>query len=371
MGCGFDPTTSSFNVPLTNFFEYLHKPRLSAKRQAWGVVARFFDSLGILAGCLLKLKLLRREIYLAHPKAPWDLLLSRRVTSKWHAVVEEFRAHLNVKIPRILAVDNEVHCIYMLFTDASAEALGAVLYALSFPPHGPPKSVFIMAKTKLLSALDRKQILDTDSTQTADQKRLAINKLELLAVVLGAKMVDMIKDHFSPMHEIYAWTDSIKVARWHRKGPITGAALIDRKIQLVHSLLPGVEWSHVPGSDNPADLCSRPQSASQLLASSMWLNGPDWMLTRSHWPEQHEELKSVEPYSQYLANLKKEDAQYETDTHTLLINSAHPASQVLVSKARPPIKIRNYDEHLTSWTKVVTSYAFILRWIDKLRSRIA
>jgi hypothetical protein len=87
LGCGFDPTTSSFYVPLTNFFEYLTKPRLS-KRQAWGIVARFFDSLGILAGCLLKLKLLRQEIDLAHPKAPWDLLLSQRVTLKWHAVVE-------------------------------------------------------------------------------------------------------------------------------------------------------------------------------------------------------------------------------------------------------------------------------------------
>jgi hypothetical protein len=51
LGCGFDPTTSSFYVPLTNFFEYLNKPCLS-KRHAWGAVARFCDSLGILAGCL-------------------------------------------------------------------------------------------------------------------------------------------------------------------------------------------------------------------------------------------------------------------------------------------------------------------------------
>jgi hypothetical protein len=111
----------------------------------------------------------------------------------------------------------------------------------------------------------------------------------------------------------------------------------------------------------------------------MWLNGPEWMLTRSQWHEQPEELKSVELYSQYLANLKKEKAQYEIDTHTLLINPAPLSSQVLVSKARPPVKIRTYDEPLTNilfrdhtlWTKVVTSYAFVLRWIDKLRSRIA
>jgi hypothetical protein len=115
------------------------------------------------------------------------------------------------------------------------------------------------------------------------------------------------------------------------------------------------------------------------MASSMWLNGPEWMLTRSQWPEQPEELRSVEPYSKYLANLKKEEAQYETDTHTLLISSLPPASQVLLSKARPPVKIRTYDKPLTdilfqdhtSWTKVVTSYTFVLRCIDKLRSRIA
>jgi hypothetical protein len=374
LGCGFDPPTSSFYVPLTNFFEFLPKPRLT-KRQVWGIVARFFDILGILAGCLLKLKIMRQDIDVAHPKAPWDFLLSRRVTSRWHAVVEEFRALRDFKIPRVIAVENEVHRIYMLFTDASSEALGAVLYALSFGSSGPPKPIFIMAKTKLLSALDRKRILNSDS-----QLPVAINKLELLAAVLGAKMVDMLKDRFDPTHAIYAWTDSINVARWLRKGPITGAALIDRKIQLVHSLLPGVEWKHVPGTDNPADLCSRPQSATQLLNSPMWQHGPAWMLSKSTWPSQPDELTSVEPYSEYTAKIKKQEAQYLADVNALFATpTPHLSTPVLATTARPPLKIRTYDEPLTdilfrdhtSWQKVVTSYVLALRWIDKLRARIA
>jgi hypothetical protein len=380
LGCGFDPETSCFYVPLTRLDEYAKKARIT-KRQAWGLVARFFDVLGIAAGCQLKLKLLRQEIDRKYPKAPWDLLLSKRETKKWMAVIEEFKALLNFKIPRVLMDDDEFMRIYMLFTDASRDALGAVLYSISFSMGGKPKPVFIMAKTKLLSLSEKEKILnqnqDKQSFNNTGKHPLAINKLELLAAVLGAKMTDMIRDQFKKGTMVYAWTDSMNVARWLRRGPITGAAILDRKIQAVFDFLPGVTWQYVPGEENPADLCSRPQTAAQLMASPIWHHGPAWMTDKAKWPKQPEELSSILEYSHHLKEEKRRQDEYNEQLRSIVpeqsgskeTHTQEPEREgrhVMTAKPQPPAKIRYYDEPLTDilfrdrmeWDKVVVAYAY-------------
>ena len=41
----------------------------------------------------------------------------------------------------------------------------------------------------------------------------------------------------------------------------------------------GIEWHHVPTTENPADLGSR---GGQL--TKLWLKGPTWLPDRTHWP---------------------------------------------------------------------------------------
>lgn len=42
---------------------------------------------------------------------------------------------------------------------------------------------------------------------------------------------------------------------------------------------PSTGDTYCPGSKNPADIPSRGMTASELLESELWLNGPDWLCT--------------------------------------------------------------------------------------------
>jgi hypothetical protein len=381
LGCGFDPETSSFYVPLARLFEFLDKPRIT-KRQAWGLVARFYDVLGICIGCQLLLKILRQEIDNKHPKAPWGFLLSKRETAKWHAAIEEFRPLVNLKVPRYIACEGEYKRMYMLATDASKDAIGAAAHVVSLSLSGRPLVSFLMAKTKLLPSQQRKTIKEGAKPNVLvhnklDKHPVAINRLELQAAVLGAKMMDLMRSQFTPESEIYGWTDSINVARWLKRGPITGTVLLDKKIQMVYDYLPGAIWQYIPGTENPADLCTRPQTAAQLLASPVWRQGPDWYQDKTKWPAQPEELSTIQGYADYLEEKEKNESKYLEEVKSML--TPEGTTQVLAVGAKPPAKIRHYDEPLTdilfrdkeSWEKVVISYAAVLRWRAKLSTRAA
>ena len=47
-----------------------------------------------------------------------------------------------------------------------------------------------------------------------------------------------------------------------------------------------VQWQHVPTEQNPADLCSRGSSPSELAESPLWWDGPEWLRKeKDAWPK--------------------------------------------------------------------------------------
>ncbi len=165
------------------------------------------------------------------------------------------------------------------------------------------------------------------------------------------------------------------MARWLHCGPVTGSVILDNKIQEVYKLLPGVKLRHLPGTNNPADLCTCPQTGEQLLASPFWANGPSSMADESQWPQQPEEIESLPDYAQFLQEKDNQEKQYEEMTASLSPKDDDQSPQLVGAvRARPPIKRRKYSEPLTdilfrdntSWTRVVVTNALILRIRDKI-----
>jgi len=43
-------------------------------------------------------------------------------------------------------------------------------------------------------------------------------------------------------------------------------------------------WQYCPTQDNPADLLTRGISSSQLMSSTLWRQGPQWLPSKDSWP---------------------------------------------------------------------------------------
>ena len=67
------------------------------------------------------------------------------------------------------------------------------------------------------------------------------------------------------------------VLGWIRSDPQRWKQFVCNHVSEIHSLTSPLDWSFVPGEDNPSDLTTRGVSAERLLDSKEWLSGPSWL----------------------------------------------------------------------------------------------
>ena len=54
---------------------------------------------------------------------------------------------------------------------------------------------------------------------------------------------------------------------------------VRHRVNEILKLTSKVDWGHCPGIENPADIGSRGESASQLKDNELWRVGPEWLAT--------------------------------------------------------------------------------------------
>jgi hypothetical protein len=315
LGIGFDPATDTISVRMDRIDEFSQIRRLT-KRQSWGLVARFHDPIGIASGCLLIAKLYRRQLDVKYPKAKWDHTYTKVETKRWHEIVAELCTLKEYKLPRLITQINEIKVEYHIFTDASGDAIGTAIYRLSKGEDGKSISTLVMSKTKLIPlppTAKRKE----DSSQQVDKIKpefhnlgktpFRVNRMELNGALLGVKLFASLSDQIEIDAEIHCWVDNQNVIRWILGGPLTGVSYVDRRITEIQITLKGAHWHYVPGEQNPADMCTRPQSASYLSQSKLWSNGPEWLATPTNWPEQPFETTQYSVKTTALREFTEED----------------------------------------------------------------
>ena len=155
----------------------------------------------------------------------------------------------------------QLHC----FVDSSIKAYGAITYL----KRGPEIS-FVMAKTRV-----------------APIKQLTLPKLELMAALIGARLLSFIHNAMMdlyPMPEVYLWFDSQIVLSWlHSNKQLK--QFVANHVNSIRELFPANIWHYCPTQENPADIFTRGLTNQQMLSSSLWKNGPAWlMLSKEHWP---------------------------------------------------------------------------------------
>jgi len=155
-----------------------------------------------------------------------------------------------------------------LFVDASMKGFGAVAYLL----------------------FDGQSLLVISKSRVAPIKELTLPKLELMAAVIGTRLLKFILDSMSPIFTeipIHMWSDSQIVLYWIYSSKHLPQFVSNRVAEIKQST-PSTSWKYCPTSDNPADLLTRGLTTEQFNANiDLWLHGPTSLPDVLQWPKWH------------------------------------------------------------------------------------
>ncbi|XP_071581880.1 uncharacterized protein [Temnothorax nylanderi] len=285
-------------------------------------IARIFDPLGWMAPVVITAKILMQQLWLL--RCDWDEVIPNDLLRKWRAYYSQLPLLRQITIPRWTGYGSdtltaEIHG----FADASASAYGAVVYLKVTHLDGTVEITILLSKSRV-----------------APLKPMSIPRLELCAAVLLARAIAAARLALTIAIKIYhCWTDSKVAKAWLSQPPSRWKMFVANRVHEVQTLLPNVEWHHVPSQQNPADLVSRGVTPANLIQQSLWWTGPDWLkLSSDQWPS--------EPQSTSPDSLPKE--------------RAHVSVHVL-----QPCERWDLDKRFSSWRKLMRVTAYIMRFATR------
>ncbi|UYV83455.1 hypothetical protein LAZ67_23001090 [Cordylochernes scorpioides] len=216
------------------------------KRSILSACHRIFDPIQFTCPVTIKIKKMVQDAWKENKS--WDEQLNedRRVEFiKWRKQALELD---QIKIPRWILPIKEKTTLHV-FCDASAIAHATVIF-MRIENASVIVVRFVEARNRL-----------------ATIKRITIPRLELLACLIGARLLRHVLENLEESPEkIQCWTDSSPALYW---------------IQQQENW---AQLNHVAGEHNPADLPSRGESPSKFTKSGWW-EGPKWLQEKKEdWP---------------------------------------------------------------------------------------
>ncbi|UYV75643.1 hypothetical protein LAZ67_13000834 [Cordylochernes scorpioides] len=238
-------------------------PRRLTKRIVLSKVQQVFDPLGVYSPIFLPPQLLLQRSW--ELIIGWDSQLPEYMDREFRTWYSQIGLLSEIKIPRHIWFDqsnkNEIH----VFCDASKSAYAAVAYMRSEVQAGVHWSL-LWNKSRL-----------------ALTKRVTIPRLELLACVLGARLVKSISTALTNSCPVTLWTDSSTVRAWLKRKNEWNV-FVRIRVQEIRKTVNNENWKFVYGKLNPADLPSRGCSIVQFVSTNWW-EGPEWLKgEKESWP---------------------------------------------------------------------------------------
>ena len=145
----------------------------------------------------------------------------------------------------------------------------------------------------------------------------------------------------------FFWTDSSTVLRWIYSESGRFHTFVANRVAEIQELTANSGWRHVPGTMNPADICSRGCRVTELGADGDWLRGPEFLWRpESTWPIADPQCVLPEDGELELRQTK----QALATTGSCRANVIEPC-------------------HYSSWTKLLRLTAWVQRFVHNARSR--
>ena len=275
------------------------------RRSLLKVTSSFFDPLGILSPVLVQMKLFQ---LLCQENVAWDAPLPEPVRRQWKAWLQDLREVQQIMILRCLYNGvEEVVTSYTLhgFGDASEKAYCAVVYVV------------------LETSSGNYPVLLTSKTRVAPLTKQSIPRLELSAGVILEGIASSVKEALQSQVQIdksYLWLDTKTAIYWIKESKEWKQFVQNRVTEILTLTEESIiMWNHCPGTENPADIGSRGESAFKLKGSQLWWKGPPWLSESvSSWPKSK---VCYQPPNEECLMVQKKGAAKEIISETVLLSA--------------------------------------------------
>ncbi|XP_061720311.1 uncharacterized protein LOC133527370 [Cydia pomonella] len=317
-------------------FEVNSLNRICTKRTILSELARIFDPMGFLCPLTLLAKCFIQRLWIAC--VGWDQTPPDEIVEQWKRFSDQLSSLQLVEIPRCLSIENMTNFQIHGFSDSSEAGYGAVVYLSATDVYNRVHTYLLLAKSRVCPI-----------------KRVSLARLELCAAVLLADLLKYVKEIYSsvlPNFKIFAWSDSTVALSWIKAPSHRWKTFVANRVSHIQESIPDASWNHVPSADNPADIASRGLFPVDLLHSSLWWAGPEWLRQPSEtWP-------SLDASTCDISDRDNSDIIAEERTHAFIVqHDTHFLDDLL--------------EKYSSIRKVQRIIAYCQRFIRNLRNKQA
>ncbi|XP_070546927.1 uncharacterized protein [Ptychodera flava] len=306
---------------------------LATKREVTQVTASLFDPLGYLSPVQVKAKTFIQDIWKRN--LDLDEPLETDLANRWKHIVSDFNASTEIKIDRRYfaentSADHELH----VFADASCKAYGAAAYL-----RRGDKTSLVMAKTRV-----------------APIKELSLPCLELMAALVGSRLLRFVQDALQDKVNITdrtLWSDNQCVIHWITRRDKKLPVFVANRVKEIRNVPCTIKYC--PTKDNPADLLTRGISTRELEKSNLWWQGPPW-LKQGDWP-----ICPVFDSSTYHVSTEEDVGTLSEDYNKPSDDRSKPS----VNGIQLIIDVNRYS----GLTKLLRVTALVLRFISNLKQK--
>lgn len=271
LGIGWDKEQDTLAINFDNVLNDL-PTAAKTKRAVLQLSARVFDPLGFLNPFTVRARLLFQTLW--KEELGWDEAIPGPAANIWDDWTTEIHELEGLQIPRCIFPPAGSEIEYHIFCDASPQAYGAAAYVrYRHSVTGNVASGLLFSKVRV-----------------APLKELSLPRLELLAALIGSRMIKYLRNVLQDSESSYfMWTDSMIALCWIAKPSKNWKVFVGNRVEEIQSSTNRRCWNHCPSKDNPADLLTRGIPASKLVSSRLWWDGPAWLSeSNDKWPKQPE-----------------------------------------------------------------------------------
>lgn len=234
------------------------------KRLLLSELKKIFDPLGWISPVAQYGNFLMQEVWMC--QIGWDTEVPEAIKIKWQEFYNDLPALQQLQKPRWVLPFN--HTVQLVgFADASLKGFGAVLYIVSRSQDGQIAVRLLYSQSRVAPQPNKKR-----------KKPITLPKLELNAALELARITDKYQKIIPLNFEsVILFSDSTITLCRLQKNPKEYVQYVARRIAEIQKLTKECHWKYVNTKHNPADIVSRGAFPSQIVNSSLWWNGPDFL----------------------------------------------------------------------------------------------